>query len=641
MISTKYTLPNPSEEQREIILGFGQGYNLKIEAIAGSGKTTTLLLLALEAKLKFGSKSVIITYNRELKDEITGKISDIGLSNYCQGYTYHGYASKLYGRTINNDKLLREALNSSQSIISDYNVILLDEVQDMNEDYHNFITKILSHGKLLVLVGDRRQCINDYIGANSKYLVNYSDYFATGRPWKELLLRTSYRLTEATAAFVNQCILCDNTNIIGGNRVSQNYQPIYQHGIWGLQGLVSMAVNRYGPDEVVIVLASVRNLNPMSPVGRLCTKRQDGIMFCVKDGEIANEIMQGKVLITSYNSMKGRERKCVIVIGFDESYFEYYDKTWSITEPTLPNIIYVIGTRAREQLILVQDSKKSRFRTITTSSLFSTCEVKGDIEEKDPDKKSGATKSHYYVTDLIRHRNTTDIIDLCNLIQIESLNPFGEPLPYKNIVQFGGYYEDMKSYYGTLIPLLTNYKKNGKIEIPLFDIDKLSKKSKEMDFNIIERCNQLIVKEEKEITEWMELVVLMSAICNNYYFYAYQIINYDWVDINFINQQVDRLLSKLQDTSGIFEYSVEVKESGWTLEGSYDYFLENELWEFKCATNLSDEHKIQCGTYIAMHYHNTQELIPCKLYNTRTEELVQITVSDPKKYLEVFVRAMK
>lgn len=108
-------------------------------------------------------------------------------------YTYHGYASWLYRRNICNDVKLRECLKSPIDIIinSPYNIILLDEVQDMNEDYYTLISKILSHGKqsqlggqgplsqILVLVGDSRQCINEYLGATSEYLVNYSKYFNT------------------------------------------------------------------------------------------------------------------------------------------------------------------------------------------------------------------------------------------------------------------------------------------------------------------------------------------------------------------------------------------------------------------------------------------------------------------------------
>src|SRR5579862_2470936 len=99
----EYSLPTASPEQEEIILNFKNGFNIKIAALAGSGKTTTLLLLSNIAKNDFGSKSMILTYNRTLKDEIEQRIQHLRLQSFCKTYTYHGLASKLYGKTINND----------------------------------------------------------------------------------------------------------------------------------------------------------------------------------------------------------------------------------------------------------------------------------------------------------------------------------------------------------------------------------------------------------------------------------------------------------------------------------------------------------------------------------------------------------
>lgn len=225
-------LPSPSDEQKEILLYFKQGYNSKIQALAGSGKTTSLLLLlALETETSFKAKTLILTYNRDLKEEIRNKINNLGLDS-CDAYTYHGYASRLYKRNICNDVKLRECLESSNNPINtQYDIILLDEVQDMNEDYYRLICKVLASGKILILVGDMRQCINEYLGATSEYLINYIKYFDTGRPWKELMLRTSYRLTPAIAGFIIDNIL-DEDIIISGNNKCENCKSIYHYGVW-------------------------------------------------------------------------------------------------------------------------------------------------------------------------------------------------------------------------------------------------------------------------------------------------------------------------------------------------------------------------------------------------------------------------
>ena len=69
----------PSEEQMNIINHIKSGeYNGEVDAVAGSGKTTTILSLAVHIP----EKSIIqITYNSELKREVSEKKDAYGLSN--------------------------------------------------------------------------------------------------------------------------------------------------------------------------------------------------------------------------------------------------------------------------------------------------------------------------------------------------------------------------------------------------------------------------------------------------------------------------------------------------------------------------------------------------------------------------------
>lgn len=204
-------------------------------------------------------------------------------------------------------------------------------------------------------------------------------------------------------------------------------------------------------------------------------------------------------------------------------------------------------------------------------------------------------------------------------------------MPYQNIIQFDGYYEDMKQYYGILIPLLAEYRKNKSIHLTPFSIDT----NKKIDLTI-KKYNTILEWSDKTLQEWMELVVLHTSITSNCYFNAYQITNYDWVDFNFINLQIDRILNRI-NTTGSFEYLC----STANLHGYFDYFDETEIWEFKCSSTLSDDYKIQCGAYVSMLYLNNKNFVPCKLFNTRTGEIPNITVTDAEKYIDILIRAKK
>ena len=62
---------NPSDEQKEIIQSIINGQNVFVNAVAGSGKTTTVLCLAQSIKPK---RILQITYNKLLKFEVREKV---------------------------------------------------------------------------------------------------------------------------------------------------------------------------------------------------------------------------------------------------------------------------------------------------------------------------------------------------------------------------------------------------------------------------------------------------------------------------------------------------------------------------------------------------------------------------------------
>jgi hypothetical protein len=614
-------LPNPSDEQQDVINYFLQGYNIQTNCIAGSGKTTTLLHLAIKTSQFGGAKVLLLTYNKDLKDEIMEKSSSLKLN--CDIYTYHAFASKIYKKNIWNDRLLAENVNIPPKTDSAYDVVFLDEGQDMNPYYKKLSTYTLKHGTMLVLVGDKRQCINEYNGSTSEYLVNYEKYFDTGRPWKQLSLRTSYRLTPKMASFVNKHILKEDL-IIGGNNKT-NYNPIYNYGTYDLKGLLKSMISKYKYkyEDIVILTPSTKSCsNPKSPLGRLISQKSSDLLFCVKESDSEHETSIGKILITSFNSMKGRERKCVIVTGFDESYFEFYNKNW-VNPNELPNIIYVAATRATEMLILVQQSDKKPFRTIDSNELHHICDIHG--VGKDETKTSTNSSSKLKASELAKHRHVDDIIKMMSYLKIEELSPHEYILNYQNIIQFGGYYEDMKKYYGILIPLYCEYLQRGTTY--LYELGKQDT-IKDLE-DIVDRYNKLLYK-ERTLREWMEMVVLYTILQDRHHFYKEQIKHYEWVDEKFIKEATSLMLKTLPK-EGEYEYDC----SHNNVIGSIDYLTDDSIWEFKCTNTLTDEHIIQTAIYICLYYNKNGNLLPGNLYNVRTGQVLSVTVTNMEEFYNV------
>jgi superfamily I DNA/RNA helicase len=94
-----------SEEQLNVINHIKNGYNISVDAVAGSGKTTTVLSLAHHIPNKC---IVQLTYNSELRREVNAKIhklSDTGtmmLENLSVN-TYHSFGYKYYSTESSTD----------------------------------------------------------------------------------------------------------------------------------------------------------------------------------------------------------------------------------------------------------------------------------------------------------------------------------------------------------------------------------------------------------------------------------------------------------------------------------------------------------------------------------------------------------
>ena len=69
------------------------------------------------------------------------------------------------------------------------------------------------------------------------------------------------------------------------------------------------------------------------------------------DCDVDEKVMKNKIVFSTHNSVKGLERKVVIVFNFDNSYFQYFDK--ENNPKYCPNRLYVGVTRACERLSLI------------------------------------------------------------------------------------------------------------------------------------------------------------------------------------------------------------------------------------------------------------------------------------------------
>jgi hypothetical protein len=273
------------------------------------------------------------------------------------------------------------------------------------------------------------------------------------------------------------------------------------------------------------------------------------------------------------------------------------------------------------------------------NSIYSTCNIVdynnqlGNLEIFDnPDKERILS-----VSKIAKDRNPQYSQQLLNLIDIKIINIYKSDncYNYENLIKFGCLYEDMRTYYSILIPMIVEFR--IKKEINIF-FKRLTKNGDEIPLNIISRYENLLSNNNKMINEWMELSVYIDAITTFHFQKITQIHNYDWVDINFIEKSIDRYLEIIPE-KGIFEFPMIISiDSLRKLEGRIDYLTNETIWEFKNCRSLSIDHQMQCAAYVSMYYLINNKLLVGKLFNSKTLELIEITVKDPKLFIEILVK---
>ena len=116
----------PSDEQQSIIDTIKNGHNVIVDACAGSGKSTTILSLAMQMP---DTKFIQLTYNSSLRYEIRDKVKQLQMKN-LQVHTYHSLAVGYYDSNAYTDTGMRRVVYQDMSlnnISTSYDVVVIDE----------------------------------------------------------------------------------------------------------------------------------------------------------------------------------------------------------------------------------------------------------------------------------------------------------------------------------------------------------------------------------------------------------------------------------------------------------------------------------------------------------------------------------
>ncbi|EJD47873.1 P-loop containing nucleoside triphosphate hydrolase protein [Auricularia subglabra TFB-10046 SS5] len=353
----------PSPEQLAVIQHC-EAHNVMVSARPGAGKTATAQALV---QANQDAPIAVVTYSKRLQLETQQRLAEYPLAD---AFTFHGLATRLFGEMVNNDTILR-SLRKRKALpvwnMPEYRFVVLDELQDMTSDLFwlscAFISALTArsgrHPNLLIL-GDQRQAIYEFRGADARYLTLSPTTFSplSPYPWQNLKLAQSFRLSHQTAKFVNNAFLSGEEYVQGSHN---GPRPIYVNAHldqpYTLIDLFLPLIRQYGPENTAILAPFVRT-NPFLPELTNTLSKRYSIPIAVStsdDISLDADVLNGKLAVSTYHQFKGSERDCVIVYGADASYFTFMAR--DLPDDRCPNATFVALTRARKQLVVVQNYK--------------------------------------------------------------------------------------------------------------------------------------------------------------------------------------------------------------------------------------------------------------------------------------------
>uniref|UniRef100_A0A6C0CG19 Uncharacterized protein n=1 Tax=viral metagenome TaxID=1070528 RepID=A0A6C0CG19_9ZZZZ len=652
-------LKPPTKEQKEILKALEKS-NISVDAVAGSGKTTTILHVANTFKDK---QICCITYNTKLKNETNLKKLDLDLNN-LKVFTYHGSCNTYYlqscGELIDDLKLksvVTDGLDTLKPI--SYDIIIVDEVQDMNSIYAKYIKKFINDNcksNKIIILGDKNQCINQYNDANHRFLTLGSEIFKNEYPWVSLKLTETFRVPYEICEFLNKVLLKEERMI--SNKVS-GHKPRYlitnafaaENGCMFLVNEIKYYLglkDEYGnilykPDDIFVLSISVKkkydNKSPSNILANMLSNMGILVHVTNEEGGTPDEkLLKNKIVFSTYNSVKGLERKVVIALNFDIGFFEYFDK--DANPFVCPNKLYVGVTRSLERLTLIHHYESGYLpflKGVDDIEKEKYIELYCDINPTDGGGNSFRMRKKinksikpnvHIVTDMVKHLKIDvieDILPLFNIIEVRQVNDkieidvISEQSPI--------HWENVSDITGTAIPMY--------YAIKVFNKD----------------INETMTKLNGDKDHVNILRIANSTNCkvSNSYYKMNQIKKYNWLSPLQLSACIERVQSLCNENiiniEGDFEKRIECTTTvldtyQFSLIGQVDYIDDKCVVEFKCVKNIEREHMVQLLLYKFINETNGVYIDNYYLYNVLDDQLLSLHC-DYNNLTELIIRLIK
>lgn len=615
-----------SEEQRAVVEAVCSGDNVAVEAVAGCGKTTTIMHICAQTR----ARTLILTYNARLKDETKRKVRPY---THVDAHNYHSAACKYFRPNTFTEAHMDELLTADLPPIRPiaFDIVIIDEAQDMTGLYFRFVSKIVrENGRPVqfVLLGDAKQRIYECFGADERYLTLAERVFggmAKPAAWRTCTLSTSFRITAPIASLVNSLI---RPGFIRAAKPGPNVQYFATNLFdeTNVYNIIRQHLKTCKPGEIFVLANSVKNPGFATPMMRLENRLvRDGFPCFYPssdDEELDDGIAKGKIVFSSFHQVKGLERRVVIVFGFDTSYLKTI-RDEGATE--CPNPIYVAVTRALERLVLIHDHRFDYFPFFNQGSVegldLDVCTTKPSPPTSPPTARPIA------VTSLVAGLSYENEKLVAARIERRQLRPPETQVRLPTSVKYGWRVERTAAIHGVALPALVCRANSGRFH--LLDVVRADR----LCFPASHRAR---IDQIDAGTEVMADILYVANLYlhrgASYRSSLEQMEHYNWLE-----KTPEDVIDRARATIGpIRDYEREVQTD--RLRGVIDFqSTDGCIWEVKCTACLTEEHVRQLAMYAAI----LGNAHTYKLFNLLTGEIVEVVFTDELPDLPDFILDLK
>lgn len=578
--SLPYTL---SDEQQAVLDEVKKGSSIVVDSCIGSGKTSVIQAICNEFP---NSRILYLTYNRLLKLDAQEKITNRNVTVQ----NYHGFVYKYLvrrGIKVPPDKQIRAFLDKCSDVPLVYDLICVDEYQDLEEDTSQLLLYIAKEcpNAQWVFVGDMAQKIYD----KTKIDV-YKDCIEKIIPdYLPMAFTKSFRISSRLASQLSGMW---GKRIVGVNdSCTVETTTDFNEILWLIDQTPNKDVLILGPrygltQELVNILErhDPKKYNKMT------------VWTSIRDKDENFQIQPDSLIVTTYDGCKGMERPVCIVIDWTNSHFKNRVEKPFTDQNIIRNLFCVAASRGKREIIFYRDP---------------THKEEHYLEQKDLTLSYTQTLPDYEPSTMFGFKHPQDIARCMDDIEIEDI-PQEDTTIIEAVVADGNI--DLSPAVGMYqeITFFENYNFNKVL-------DRLEEKP------ILTRIRKWI-EDQGKLTDEQKALAL-TAYATELFRYCKQATQQFITEENH-KKLIARLASKLDAKNTRIQVPCHIVDE-FTAAGFMNYVDKGNIpWELKFVSTLSNEHYLQAAMYIVC-----TKAPYAYLWNTRTNELKKVKVKNTEKFL--------